>query len=180
MSIEQLIKILTPPGTPVFVPTEADWLAVEAEVGTALPIDYKHFISTFGPVYIDQFLYIYDPFVKNQYLNFIKASKVQSDVLRELRDDWQEEIPYPIFSESGGLLACGRDDNGNSVFWRTIGTPDQWTIVVNEGRAPEYEEFPIGLTQFLRGILTKEIRCRIYPRGFPSGQPRAYEVREEK
>ncbi len=178
MSIERLIEILAPPKTPFFRPTDADWLAVEAELGVALPIDYKHFISIFGSVYIDKFMGIYNPFATNQYLNFLKAFKVQGDVLREIRGKWgKEEVPYPIFPESGGLLACGRDDNGNSIFWRTIGTPDQWTIVVGAARDSRFEEFQMELTRFLTGILKKEFRCGIYPKDFPSRKPKASAIR---
>jgi hypothetical protein len=57
------------------------------------------------------------------------------------------------------------------LYWRTEGTPSLWTIVVYEGRGPEYFEFQGSMTSFLEAVLSRQVRVRVFPDGFPSDAP---------
>ncbi|MCI0662085.1 MAG: SMI1/KNR4 family protein, partial [Acidobacteria bacterium] len=67
-----------------------------------------------------------------------------------------------------GLLPFAMTDNGDVLHWDTLGMPEDWTVIVNEARAPEYDEFESNFTDFLYGILTETVMCSIFPSGFPS------------
>jgi hypothetical protein len=167
-SLERLLSVLPPPAHPAEVSRRDDWKAVEAEMGTTLPDDHKEFIGTYGTGRIDGFLWVFNPFSENENLNLITAGKVRLDALRELRDEFGEEVPYKLFPEDGGLLPFAATDNGDVLYWKTSGSPDDWTNVVNESRGPDYEEHQVGVVNFLYGILTREIICSIFPPDFPA------------
>lgn len=48
-------------------------------------------------------------------------------------------------------------DNGDFLFWETAGESNKWRIIVNEGRGPEWEIFDISMTEFIAGILTRQV-----------------------
>jgi hypothetical protein len=91
--------------------------------------------------------------------------------IRELKKDWSDQHPYKLFPEPGGLLPFGGSDNGDTLFWLTLGEPDNWPIVVNAARDSDYEKFECDMTDFITGVLTRQIRCSIFPEGFPSARP---------
>jgi SUKH superfamily protein len=149
-----------------------EWELIESTIGTVLPADYKQFIDTYGSGAIGRFVSIFNPFSKNQHVNLLDAIRTKLDALRELQGEFESERRYPLFPEAGGLLPFGGTDNGDVFFWKTSGEPDQWPVVINESRAPEYEEFAIDMTGFLAGILMRTITSAILPRAFPSQTPR--------
>lgn len=46
-----------------------------------------------------------------------------------------------------------------------------WTIVVNESRGPDWEEFASNLTDFLIAVLQKRTVCQLFPEEFPTSNP---------
>lgn len=170
MSISSLLTILPPPINPVETPRPEDWNAVEKQIGN-LPTDFKTFIERYGSGTIDRFLWILNPFSANKHANLIKRMKPVISAIQELKRDWPDQHPYRLFPEPGGLLPFGGSDNGDTMFWQTVGKPDEWPIVVNAARDPDYEKSECGMADFLAGILTRRIRCSIFPTGFPSDRP---------
>ena len=169
MSLAELERILPPPESKFEVASSPDeWKFVESTIGTVLPTDYKQFIDAYGSGSIDRFVSIFNPFSKNEHVNLVDAIRTKLDALRELQNEFESERKYFLFPDAGGLLPFGGTDNGDVFFWKTSGEPDQWPVVVNESRAPEFEEFPTDMTSFLAGILTRTISSTIFPRAFPS------------
>jgi hypothetical protein len=172
MSLAALRRIMPPPASPSLGDKLPDWLAIEKQL-CPLPAEYKAFIETYGLGKIDDFLILYSPHATDRYLNLLTRGPIDLDALRELKTKHGDrEVPYPLFPDPNGLLPFGIDENGDGLYWLMEGTPDQWPVVVNEGRAPEYQTFNVPLTDFLTGILTKTLRCRIFPNDFPSPEPR--------
>jgi len=169
MSSDILLKNLLPPANPVEIPNTADFIAVEKQVGT-LPDDYKVFVSRFGTGVINRFLWILNPASVNQHLNFLRGGEPILSALRELKATG-EYSPYPLYPEVGGLLPFGKTDNGDALFWLRIGEPNQWPVIVNAARDANYEKFDCGMAGFLSGILTRRIRCTVFPNSFPSDAP---------
>ena len=169
MSLYSLSGILTAPSNPAELPVSSDWTAIENQIGK-LPTDYKHFLERFGSGTIDNFLWILNPFSRNKYGNLLTVMEPVLSALKELRDSG-EDSPYPLHPESGGLLPFGKTDNGDALFWQTVGEPDRWPIVVNAARDPTYEKFESDMTDFLAGILSRHVRCSIFPDDFPSQRP---------
>jgi len=170
VSVDELKRVLEPPEEPNEAPRPEDWSAVEERLGTPLPGDYKTFIEAYGTGRIDNFLWVYNPFAANENLNLLKEVQEVGEIYAELGRGGHE-TPPPFFPSPGGLLPLGATDNGDFLFWKVSGPPDTWTIVVNESRAPEYEEFDGGLSAFLVAILNGGFTSKIFPDDFPSEAP---------
>jgi hypothetical protein len=166
MSLNSLLSILTPPQSPAEAPTSEDWEKIE-EWLKRLPSDYRAFVDRFGTGKINGFLWILNPASANRYLNLLREMEPILNALKELRDSG-EHCPYPLYPEQGGLLPFGKTDNGDGMFWLTVGEPDKWHIIVNASRDSSYEEFKCDMTSFLEGILTRQIHCSIFPDDLPS------------
>jgi hypothetical protein len=54
-------------------------------------------------------------------------------------------------------------DNGDDLFWQTIGDPDQWTVVVINGRSYRVETFDNSISGFLAGVICGSIRPQFMP-----------------
>jgi hypothetical protein len=172
-SIAPLSRIVSPPPAPV--ENAGSWPQVESDLGTALPDDFKAFIQRYGSGTISGFLSVLNPFSTWPRLNLAQRGREQLDALRELASEFGEQCPYALFPAKGGLLPVAMTDNGDVIHWLTHGQPEQWTIVVNESRGPDYEEFRMNLTTFLAAIVSERVRCRAFPRSFP-GSDRSFTV----
>jgi hypothetical protein len=53
------------------------------------------------------------------------------------------------------------------AYWRVDGEPGEWSVVVNEGRGPEWHEFPGGAAEFLLAWLTGHERVAVFPDDVP-------------
>jgi hypothetical protein len=166
MTIESLYKVMTPPTLPVEAGSVEAWPAIEKIIGVTLPNDYKQYINAFGTGYIGRFLWPFTPFSENEYLNLRDQINYSLDVLRELEENWGEECPYPLYPDPEGLLPWGRTDNGDVLFWLTVGHPDDWPTVINEARGPLYEEYQASMTDFLAKLISGEITSDIMPYDF--------------
>jgi hypothetical protein len=169
-ALGDLLLILPPPKT---TPHPAiDWQAVEADLGTTLPTDYKAFISTYGLGRIDDFLLVYHPTAANP--NVRLSYQVQRDLrsLRILQNDGADYIRFALCPEPSGLLPWARTIDGDVCYWLTQSDdPDDWAVVVGEVRGPEWAEFHGSMAEFLAAVLTKKYVCPIFPDDFPSARP---------
>lgn len=161
---------MAPPARPVEPPTSADMDVFESEFAR-LPSDFVSFLETYGTGAVDNFIWIFNPASKNPNLNLLKQAKVQLNTFREIRAQEKGQVPYPLFPEEGGLLPFGITDNGDVLFWKTSADPQQWTIVIADSRAPEYEEHQLALTDFLLKLLDGELSSGIFPDDMPSENP---------
>jgi len=160
MALDDLLKIVPPPATlPPNVPqSDEDWSQVEAKLGIVMPQDYKDFISIYGAVSILGFVNIINPI-------HVKSENLEAmDPLRLLRQNYGTEYyPYPVYPDPSGLLLWGITDNGDDIFWQTIGSPEQWPIVIKMSRQPVFEEYPGPMSSFLAGLASGTITSAIIP-----------------
>jgi hypothetical protein len=162
MSVEDLKKLIAPPKKPLEAGTAKKWDAIEKELGTELPADYREFITTYGTGLFAGFYRVLNPFAKDPYSNLVIAAQEMGDQLREYPDD----VDYPVFPEAGGLLYFANDENGNTYYWLTKGTPDKWTVVQREERGEGFKAQKCSMSKFLAGVLNKKIKA------LASGYPR--------
>ncbi len=166
MTLESLYKVIAPPTLPVEAGSVEAWPVIEKAIGVTLPNDYKQYINTFGTGCIGRFLWPFNPFSEDKFLNLGYRINERLDALRELREHWDEQCPYPLYPDPGGLLPWGGTDNGDVLFWLTVGRPDDWPTVVNEARGPLYEEYQASMTDFLAKLISGEIISDIIPYDF--------------
>ncbi len=116
-------------------------MAVEEELGTRLPTDYKEFIEAYGEVsftgaqgsaglYIQSFL---------DGVDFVKSCGM---VLSE-----DEMFTYPTYPATDGFLAFGTCEEENMIGWLTLGRPDEWPIVYYQcpqGEAYNLSNLPVS------------------------------------
>jgi hypothetical protein len=163
--IEELQKILPLPRKSLETGNSEDWDRVEMKLGLTLPEDYKEFINIYGTSYIEVLdLNILNPFSKNAYLNlwddiFKKGSLWALGIIK--KEGGEEQCPYPIYPQPQGLVPFGKDGNGATLYWFTKGNTDQWKIVINEGRGPEFEEYNESMSSLLVKLLKQELVSNI-------------------
>jgi hypothetical protein len=163
--------IISPPVVPNEAPQCEEWGEIERKLGIALPTDYKYFLERYGSGRIDEFISIFNPNASNKFLNFNHQIEEQLNVIRELKAEGSEVVPFEIFPAEGGLLPFGKTDNGDVLFWVTVGQADTWSVAVNASRSPEWQVFSCGMVEFLSSILRKHESCSIFPNDFPSDTP---------
>jgi hypothetical protein len=90
--------------------------------------------------------------------------------MEELAAD--EPLPYPARMDVGGLLAWGASDNGDPCYWHLRSEdPATWTVVIQEGRGPEWHVYDGGLVDFLVAFLMGREQVSVFPDGAPSQGP---------
>lgn len=171
MNLEALELLMPPPPVPYEAPKGEDWFSVETKLNTHLPQDYKRFMERYGSGRIDEFLSILNPVSTNKYRNLFFQIEMQLNALKELREGGTEIVPFELFPVTGGLLPFGLTENEDVLYWQTVGHSDNWTVVVNEGRSPEWAMFQVGIVEFLCWILERQISCNIFQNDFPSSTP---------
>lgn len=181
MSIDQLLAVVHPPVTPVATGSPDLWPEVEKQLGTRLPPDYKEFISLYGTGDFYRFLGILSPFSKRDSL--ITNNKRYLPVFKNLSGIARDVVL--TFPDSGGLIICGGDENGNTLFWQTGGEPATWPIVYASEELIDYEVFETDLTGFLAGWVSGDIRphlidhsiegVRVLERNVPVFEPSRFE-----
>jgi hypothetical protein len=169
--MKALENLMRPPARPSETPEKGGWEAVEATLGFALPEDYKEFISTYGTGAVDGFLWVLNPFSKNQHLNLINQGTVRLDAQRRFAEDSGITTPYALHPDADGLFPWGLTDNGDVLYWLCKGAPSSWFIVVCDSRASYWEEFNFSTTEFLASLITRQIVVDVFPDDFPSESP---------
>jgi hypothetical protein len=164
MSIEKLKELLPYSGNPTRL---FDWEKIESLIGMRLPEDYKEFVEFFGGGQIDEFLMILSPFETDEYKNLITRISLNKENRKILEEQFDQLIPYPEFPAEESLLQFGITDNGDELFWKVSKNVDDWIVVVNESRSPEYEEFDLPFGEFLSKLLSREIKSAAFPTNFP-------------
>ena len=147
MTAFERLRSLVPPPQELLEPADpAAWPRVEAELGTALPADYKQFVEHYGTGVFDDFLWVLSPFATELEANLLAAAGA---------------APGP--PGQGGLLPFGGTDNGDLLCWRTGGDPDGWTVVVVGTRAHDEEGHAAGMVAFLARLAAGELASELLP-----------------
>jgi SMI1-KNR4 cell-wall len=173
MSIEALLALV--PSTPLddddWPGIQYDWNIVEDELGMALPDDYQEFIECYGFVRLDDFLMVYSPFAPRGPGNLLDQLSLDLDAYRTARTGREAEMPLAPLPEPGGLLPLGRTDNGDQLFWLTVGTPNAWPIILIAEGDRRHERIEMSITRFLAALITDDIDVVAFPPKFPRSSP---------
>src|SRR5262245_54185791 len=70
----------------------------------------------------------------------------------------EEDFPFPVFPEAGGLLPIGIDETNVRLCWQAVGDAPEWPIVVFWQRGPDGNRvLQIQFTDLLVRLLREEI-----------------------
>lgn len=166
MSIEALVKAVPPPAAPRLA-FAGPWEPIEAELGVTLPQDYKDFVRLYGDGTFFEVMGIHLPVALSRHAQLVPEVRAICDALRT-----QDDLPYALWPEPGGLLPFGKTDYGDYLCWLTRGLPADWGVVVWGRGFMTFEAFDCDLTDFLTGLATGEILPEEFPDGLlPCDQP---------
>jgi hypothetical protein len=171
MSIENLEKVIRFSGPAIYSDRGKNWQEVQTTLGVLFPGDYKAFISRYGSGCLGEFIWIFNPFTNNPNLSLQRQAKVRIDAVREFNKAVWQNFPFGLFPEPGGLFPFGATDNGDVLYWLCEGEADHYSVVLCDSRAPKYEKFDVGMTDFLADVLSRKLKCNIFPDDFPSENP---------
>ncbi|MFG2555610.1 hypothetical protein ACGFWF_37555 [Streptomyces sp. NPDC048581] len=145
-----------------------DWAALVADLGTALPSDFRSLAEAYPILVVDDFLSVSVP---RPGAEASWASEARGDeILQDLYEmgDTEDYVPYP---QPGGLISWATSNSGDVFYWRTSPEdPDAWPVVVR-GDNGDWSEFPVGAVEFLAGVYGRTIHVGGMPRYFPSHDP---------
>ena len=170
-SLESLKKLMPPPAYPTDRPNGGGWQSVGHKLGIELPGDYKDFVATYGTGAVDNFLWVLNPFSKNEHLNLNNQARVRLDAQRRFFAESGTAAPFALYPDANGLFPWGITDNGDVLYWLCKGSPSTWVIVVCDSRASRWREFKLSTVQFLAEVLTKELVADVFPEDFPTESP---------
>jgi hypothetical protein len=118
-ALDRLVALVSPPATPV--DATGDWPAV------ALPSDYRDLVTRYGNGVFNDNVVLLVPFGECTLLAY---GVDQLDADRELRAEFgDEDYPYPLYPEPGGLMVWATTSSGARLCWLTTGEPDEWQVV---------------------------------------------------
>ncbi|MFF3670822.1 SMI1/KNR4 family protein [Microtetraspora malaysiensis] len=154
-AVAQITELISRRATP----QSRNWEAVENELGTPLPNDYKQLADIYGAGVFDETFWLLEPGCHhNRDLDLAFVIKECDEVLAYL---WKLE-PKPTELDDDGarvLPWAFCEGSGHFLYWlvRPGQAPDDWTVMLNEGRGPEWESHSLSCSQFLFAAMTGDI-----------------------
>lgn len=144
-----------------------DWAKVRAAVGSDLPRDYRELAEAYGGGQFDDHLYLLEPSGDAGY-DIVDLQAERTEALAEVWADGGSKPTY--LTDDSRLVVWAATDDGQYVYWlvKDGAAPEDWTVLVEEGRGPRWEHFPMGCAAFLVGTLTGEVRSELLSSGYPT------------
>ncbi|MFC7929291.1 SMI1/KNR4 family protein [Streptomyces cinereoruber] len=158
--VEQLTRIVPPPADR----SPRAWPEVEARLGAALPEDFKDLVDTYGGGVFDETIWILEPDCPDRDYDLLAMKEERAEVLARLWEIGPEPRPSELDVPGAGLLPFAYvEGTGAYLYWLTGKDvrPEDWTVLANAGRGPEWEHHPMGSVRFVLSVLTGEVRSEI-------------------
>ncbi|MBC2874441.1 MULTISPECIES: SMI1/KNR4 family protein [Streptomyces] len=182
-AVARLARLVPPPAPP----RPHDWSGVEARLGSALPADYRQLVDLYGGGFFafpddcrDQEIRLLAPGQEEPHNDLVAQSAERAEILADL---WEQGEPRPAELRAAGsavLPFAYVEGNGHFLYWllRPGTAPHDWTVILNEGRGPEWEHYGVPAADFLLGVLTGTTDSSYFdpptrtPRFLPDSAPR--------
>ncbi|MGW5777492.1 SMI1/KNR4 family protein [Streptomyces sp. NPDC003863] len=158
--VERLTHLVPPP--PERRPRA--WPEVEARLGSALPEDFKDLVDAYGGGVFDETIWILEPDCAEPDYDLVAMKEERAEVLARLWEIGPEPRPEPLEADGAGLLPFAYiEGTGACLSWLTGENtpPEDWTVLANAGRGPDWEHHPVPSARFILSVLTGEIRSEI-------------------
>lgn len=167
MYINQLKSIMKSKTQQMNISDSNKWNAIEKQMRTKLPSDYKEFINEYGTGSINEFMWILTPFDEDEYVNLITRGDKISKAYIESKIKNPQYFKHEVFPNKGGILPWGYTENGDELYWLTVENSDEWHIIVYESRSSDYYEYSMGMVEFIYKLVSGKIICPAFPDDFP-------------
>ncbi len=157
-ALEDLLALVPPPASATSA--SGDFAAIEADLGTALPADYKALIQRYGYGTFCDFLHLWSPFFAA--CTMMSQAREALDADSQLARVAPNAVPFAPFPTPDGALPWARTDNGDVVYWLTWGKPDEWPVAFWNPRAGQkYDLVEGGAAAFLLAWISgaEKLRC---------------------
>jgi hypothetical protein len=154
-ALDDLKRLLPPPERPAV--SEYDWPAIEAEIGTALPADYKSLVDAYGPVRFSANLRLCTPHGRPGGLDLTCWLELTRELLGDPACPPQSDhIPAGFALDPDALTAWGSITGSEYCLWYAAGPdPDVWPVIVG---GPTVWGFYSGTaTEFIVALLTRTL-----------------------
>ncbi|WP_240957143.1 SMI1/KNR4 family protein [Streptomyces chilikensis] len=156
IALDALVRLCPPPAEP---PPPVDWGRAERALGTALPADYKQLVETYGDGVFDETVWLLVPDSAHDDCDLHAQARERDEILTGL---WEFEDKPAGLREAGARVLPWAFEEGTGAFlyWlaRPGQSPDDWTVLYNEGRGPLWEHHGMGCLAFLLAVLTGTAR----------------------
>ncbi|MCA9013726.1 MAG: SMI1/KNR4 family protein [Planctomycetaceae bacterium] len=161
--VEALLELVPPKDVPASNLTPLDFGEAERKLQVPIPEDYQRILQTYRSGSFDEFLWLYSPFSKNQYMNLFEHLAIENELLEQ----WFETEPCDIelWPSPEGLIPWAGTANGDLIYWRTIKHEIQ--IVVRETRSLNFQIFPLSISEFLVNALIEKLEVNCFPYDLP-------------
>jgi hypothetical protein len=173
MLLHSLTLLVPPPISPIETGSPNLWDEVETRLGVSLPEDYKLYIDCYGTGGFNEFLFPYNPFTANEYLNLLYALETHHQAtratLKKTPDhSWSPVAPFQLYPADEGLLPWGTTINfGEIFFWQVSGPAGGWLTIFYNLRNGEHEVFKTSFSGVLVGLLSRTLESVLLPQDFP-------------
>ncbi len=168
MPLRELLAVCAPPARPIHVPTASQWSDLEALVGHALAPDYRALLERYGSgafgAFDEQGSFFDLAFVLSpgeppgkHDVNAIPLMMELTRTVADIKSQWPEQVPFPVWPEPGGLLYVGGTTTTHSIYWRTTGSEDAWTCVVGDYGCDNWFEWSGDLTSLLAAMVAGRV-----------------------
>ncbi|MEU7124414.1 SMI1/KNR4 family protein [Streptomyces zaomyceticus] len=158
--VEQLTCIVPPPAER----QPRAWPEVEARLGSALPEDFKDLVDTYGGGVFDETIWILEPDCADPDYDLLAMKAERAKVLARLWEIGPEPRPEQLEDDGAGLLPFAYiEGTGAYLYWLTGDNvrPEDWTVLANAGRGPEWEYRPVPSARFILSVLTGDAHSDI-------------------
>ncbi|MFD3665739.1 SMI1/KNR4 family protein [Streptomyces sp. NPDC058659] len=131
------------------------WDAVEEALGVVLPGDYKQLVQTYGCGVFGEVLWLLEPGCPDAMYDLVVQTAEREE---DLADLWAlgEEKPSQLDEDGVRLVPWGYVEGaGHVLYWlvRPGVEPEEWTVVLNEGRGPLWEAHQASCSQFVLDVV---------------------------
>ncbi|GEB54737.1 SMI1/KNR4 family protein [Streptomyces gardneri] len=132
-----------------------EWDAVEEKLGLVLPADYKRLVRTYGGGVFAGLLWLLEPDCPDAMYDLVAQTAEREEILAGLWD-MGEEKPSELEAGDVRLVPWGYVEGaGHVLYWlvRPGVEPEEWTVILNEGRGPYWEAHAMSCSRFVLDVV---------------------------
>ncbi|MFK0215648.1 hypothetical protein [Streptomyces sp. NPDC090298] len=145
-----LTRLCPPPGEAASV----EWGPVEESLGLALSADYRHLVERYGGGLFADTVWLLSPGCPDPFYDLVGQCAERAE---DLADLWDAGEDRPDGLRDGDrLVPWGYVEGaGHVLYWlvRPGTEPEEWPVLLNEGRGPLWEFHPPLCSRFLLDVV---------------------------